>query len=158
MGYSLVITADRQVAAEFEKPALLSERGGAWYSEAALELVEALRSPVGRTLVVDVRNGDAFADLPRDLVVEVASRVDRDGAHPVGGPPLTRAQRELVLALDRCQRLTIRAALSGDREVALEALVANPLVPSREVAEPLLDAILEANRPQLPRFFPEDRR
>ena len=135
-----------------EKPALLDERGGAWYSEAAIELVEALRSDEGRNLVVDVRNGGAFADLPADLVVEVTSRVDRTGARPLGGAPLLPAQRDLVLALDRYQRLTIRAALSGDRAVALDALAANPLVPSREVAEPLLAAILEANRDQLPRF------
>lgn len=140
-----------------EKPALLGERGGAWYSEAALELVEALRSADGRHLVVDVRNSGAFADLPADLVVEVTSRVDRSGARPIGGAPLRPAQRDLVLALDRFQRLTIRAALAGDRSMALDALAANPLVPSREVAQPLLDAILDANRQLLPRFFGEGR-
>ena len=135
-----------------EKPALLDERGGAWYSEAAIELVEALGSDEGRNLVVDVRNGGAFADLPADLVVEVTSHVDRTGAHPLGGPPLQPDQRDLVLALDRYQRLTIQAALSGDRAVALEALAANPLVPTAKVAGPLLAAILDANGEHLPRF------
>jgi 6-phospho-beta-glucosidase len=140
-----------------EKPALLSERGGAWYSEAALELMEALGSPEGRHLVVDVRNDGALPDLPSDLVVEVTSQVDRTGARPLAGAPLGEAKRSLVLALDRYQRLTIRAARSGDRDVALDALAANPLVPSREVAGPLLEAILDANRDLLPRFFPESR-
>ncbi len=141
-----------------EKPALLSERGGAWYSEAALELVEALRSSTGRHLVVDVPNGTALADLPADLVVEVTCQVDRSGARPIGGTALRAAQRDLILGLDRYQRLTIRAALSGDRDVALEALSANPLVPSPAVAERLLTAILEANRELLPRFAAEARR
>ncbi|HEY7936618.1 MAG TPA: hypothetical protein VID26_05755 [Candidatus Limnocylindrales bacterium] len=44
-------------------------------------------------------------------------------------------------------------ALSGDRSLALEAITANPLVPAG-VAGPLLDAMLEANRALLPRFFP----
>lgn len=136
-----------------EKPALLSERGGAWYSEAALELVEALRSDTPRHLVVDVRNDGAIPDLPADLVVEATSSVDRGGARPMPVAALRPEQRALVTALDRYQRLTIRAALSGDRAVALDALAANPLVPSREVAAPLLEAILEENREHLPRFF-----
>lgn len=136
------------------KPALLDERGGAWYSEAALELVEALLSDTGRNLVVNVRNGGAFADLPDDLVIEATSHVDRSGARPLGGEPLRPEQRDLVLALDRYQRLTVAAAVAGDRGLALDALEANPLVPSEAVAEPLLAALLAANRELLPRFFP----
>ena len=60
----------------------------------------------------------------------------------------------LVTALDRFQRLTIQAALSGNPDLAMDALMANPLVPSEDVAEPLLGAILSANRELLPRFFP----
>ncbi|MCY3579638.1 MAG: 6-phospho-beta-glucosidase [bacterium] len=136
-----------------EKPALLNERGGAWYSEAAIEVIEALGSSTGRNLVVNVPNGDAFGDLPPDLVVEVTCLVDTTGARPRPGVPLTPEQRRLVLALHNYQRLTIRAALSGDRRVAVDALAANPLVPSLDVAEALLDALLNAHREHLPAFF-----
>ena len=51
------------------------------------------------------------------------------------------------------ERLAVAAAISGSRTVALKALLANPLVPSYGVAVPLLDALLEANRDLLPRFF-----
>ena len=136
-----------------EKPALLNERGGAWYSEAAIEVIEALGSSTGRNLVVNVPNGDAFGDLPPDLVVEVTCLVDTTGARPRPGVPLTPEQRRLVLALHNYQRLTIRAALSGDRRVAIDALAANPLVPSLDVAEALLDALLNAHREHLPAFF-----
>ena len=61
---------------------------------------------------------------------------------------------DLILRVKAYERLTIRAALSGDRALALEALTANPLVPEG-VAGPLLDALLEANRGLLPRFFPK---
>ena len=103
---------------------------------------------------LNVRNGGAFADLPDDLVVEVTSHVDRTGARPLGGAPLRPEQHALVTALDRFQRLTIQAALSGNPDLAMDALMANPLVPSEDVAEPLLGAILSANRELLPRFFP----
>ncbi|MCY4272731.1 MAG: 6-phospho-beta-glucosidase [bacterium] len=136
-----------------EIPELLSERGGAWYSEAAIEVVEALGIEEGRNLVVNVPNGDAFADLPSDLVVEVNCHVDTSGAHPLGGAPLSAEQRQLVVDLHHYQRLTIQAALTGDPGIAIDALAANPIVPSRAVAEPLVEAILDANRQHLPAFF-----
>ena len=56
----------------------------------------------------------------------------------------------------RCtERLTVGAATSGDRKLALEALVTNPLVREPAVAAPLLDELLEASRPYLPAFFPD---
>jgi 6-phospho-beta-glucosidase len=51
-------------------------------------------------------------------------------------------------------RPATRAAISGDRRVALRALLAHPLVPDYRTARGLLDAILESNRAQLPRLFP----
>ncbi len=51
------------------------------------------------------------------------------------------------------ERLAILAATSGDRTVALKALIANPLVGDYAGAAPLLDDLLEVNRPFLPRFF-----
>ena len=52
------------------------------------------------------------------------------------------------------EELAVRAATSGDRRVALRALLANPLVPDYQAARGLLDALLEGSREQLPRFFP----
>jgi 6-phospho-beta-glucosidase len=53
------------------------------------------------------------------------------------------------------ERLTILAAMSGSREDALLALMTNPLVSDYDTAKPLLDALLEVNRPYLPRFWPD---
>ena len=100
--------------------------------------------------VVDVRNGVAMPDLAPDDVVEVPSRIDRDGAHPIPQPPMAPAMRDLVLRIKAFERLAIRAALSGDREDVRLALEAHPLVGDRigDVG-PLVDALLEANRPYL---------
>ena len=49
--------------------------------------------------------------------------------------------------------LTARAAMSGDRGDALKALMTNPLVRDYDTAKPLLEALLEANRDHLPRFY-----
>jgi 6-phospho-beta-glucosidase len=135
------------------KPSLLNDRGGAWYSEAAARLLASLHDGRGDVQVVDVRNGDAIPDLAADDVVEVPARIDRDGADPIAQGPMPPAMRDLVREVKAFERLAIRAALSGDREDARAALAAHPLVgPRIGDVEPLLDALLEANRPYLPRF------
>jgi len=137
------------------KPKLLEERGGAYYSDAAAALVASLHAGTGDVQVVDVRNGGAIPNLPDDDVVEVSARVDRDGAHPLPVDPLPPEMLGLVQHAKAYERLTVDAATTGDRGLALKALMANPLVKDYDTAKPLLEALLEANRPHLPRFFPE---
>ncbi len=136
------------------KPKLLEERGGAFYSEAAAQLIASLHAGTGDIQVVDVRNDGALPDLPADAVVEIPARIDRDGAHPLPLGPLAPELAGLVQAVKAYERLAVDAATSGDRRIALLALLANPLVGRYRVAAPLLDALLEANRAYLPRFFP----
>jgi 6-phospho-beta-glucosidase len=66
--------------------------------------------------------------------------------------PLAPEMRGLVQAAKAYEELTVEAATTGDRRTALRALIANPLVGEWEIAEPLLDALLEANAAHLPRF------
>jgi 6-phospho-beta-glucosidase len=135
-----------------EKPALLADRGGAFYSEAAAQLIASLHDGAGDIQVVNVRNEGALPDLPDDAVVEIPARVDRQGAHPLPLAPLAPEMRGLVLAAKAYEELAIAAARSGDRDTALRALLANPLVGRWEIAEPLLTEILAANEAHLPRF------
>jgi 6-phospho-beta-glucosidase len=136
-----------------EKPALLAERGGAYYSEAAAQLIASLYDGKGDVQVVDMRNDGALPDLPDHAVVEIPARIDRDGAHALPLEPLAPDMRGLVQAAKAYEELTVEAACTGDRRTALRALIANPLVGEWAIAEPLLAALLEANRSHLPRFF-----
>lgn len=137
------------------KPALLEHRGGAFYSEAAAQLIASLNDDSGDTQVVDTTNRGALPDLPDDAVVEVPARITRNGAEPLRQRPLPPEMRGLVEEARAYEELGIQAARTGDRRVAVRALLANPLVRRWSVAEPLLDALLEANRQHLPRFFAE---
>jgi 6-phospho-beta-glucosidase len=136
------------------KPKLLEERGGAYYSDAAAALVASLHAGTGDVQVVNVRNDGAIPNIPDDAVVEVAATIDLDGAHPLPVVPLAPEMLGLVEHAKAYELLTVRAAMTGDRALALKALMANPLVGDYDVARPLLDALLEANRAHLPRFFP----
>ncbi len=134
------------------KPALLERRGGAYYSEAAAQLVASLAAGTGDVQVVNVRNDGAIPGLPADDVVEVSARIEGDGAYPLPVAPLGPEMLGLVQHAKAYERLTIAAATSGDRALALKALLSNPLVPDYPTASGLLEAILSANRTHLPRF------
>jgi 6-phospho-beta-glucosidase len=136
------------------KPKLLEKRGGAFYSEAAAMLLESLATDRGDTQVVNVRNDGAIPNVDAGAVVEVPCRIDAAGAHPLPQRPLPPDMLGLVEEVKAYERLTVAAAISGDRDTAVRALMANPLVRSFDTARPLLDALLEAHREHLPQFFP----
>ena len=135
-----------------EKPALLEDRGGAFYSEAAAQLMASLHDGAGDIQVVDTLNDGALPDLPADAVVEVPARIDRDGPHPLPLAPLAADMRGLVQHVKAYEQLAVEAATSGDRSVALRALMANPLVGRYDIARPLLDELLTVNAGHLPQF------
>jgi 6-phospho-beta-glucosidase len=137
------------------KPELLEHRGGAFYSEAAAQLVASLHAGTGDVQVVNVRNDGSIPNLDADAVIETPARIDRDGAHPLPLAALDDHMLGLVQHAKAYERLAIRAAVRGDRTTALRALMTNPLVPGYRVAVEMLDVLLEANRAHLPRFFPE---
>ena len=134
------------------KPALLDERGGAYYSEAAAALVTSLLTGDGALHYVDLGNSGTITGLPDEAVVEVPATVDRSGAHAEPVAPLAPELLGLVQAVTAYEVLTIEAARSGDRTTALRALVAHPLVRQWETVVPMLDAILDAGRAYLPQF------
>jgi len=135
------------------KPKLLEERGGAWYSDAAAALVASLHAGTGDEQVVNVLNEGAIPNVPHGDVVELTCRVDRAGAFAQPTDPLAPEMLGLVQHAKAYERLTIEAAMTGSRDTALKALLTNPLVGDIDRAAPMLDALLDANRAHLPRFF-----
>ena len=124
-----------------EKPALLEQRGGAYYSECATRLVRSLATGDGRVHVVDVRNDGTLGGLADDDVVEVPARVDRDGAHPLPQPPLAPELLGLTQHVAAYERLAVDAAVTGDLPVARKALLAHPLVGQWGPVEGLIEAL-----------------
>jgi 6-phospho-beta-glucosidase len=137
----LAMYADPALAS---KPALLEQRGGAFYSEAATRLVASLATGDGAVHVVDTRNGATIAGLAQDDVVEVPARVGGEGAVPLAQRPLAPELLGLVAHVAAYERLAVQAAVSASRSVALKALLAHPLVGQWGKVEPLLDGLLGA--------------
>lgn len=103
--------------------------------------------------VVDTRNDGAIAGLADGDIIEVPCRIDASGATPLAIPELPPEMLGLVQAVTAYEQLTVEAAVTGDRHVALRALIAHPLIREFHIAEPLLEDLLSANRHQLPAFF-----
>jgi 6-phospho-beta-glucosidase len=133
-----------------EKPALLGRRGGAYYSEAAVELMSSLfgRNP-NRRHVVNLRNRGTLPFLADDAVVEVPAAVESDAVTPLPVPQLDPVERGLVAHVSAYEELALDAALRGGRERVFRALLAHPLVGQVDVAEKLADRMIDANREYL---------
>jgi 6-phospho-beta-glucosidase len=125
-----------------ERPDILMQRGGAFYSEAALGLISSLTTGDSAVHEVDVRNGETLAGLAPDDVVEVPARVGSAGPVPLPQPPLAPELLGLVQHVAAYERLTVRAALGRDPVDARKALLAHPLIGQVELVDGLLDRLV----------------
>ncbi len=137
-----------------EIPAMLAERGGHLYSEAAIALIASLCGVSPGYHVLDVQNRGALGFLPDDSVVETCCRVERGSVvcEPVRARP-NEALVSLLTCVKAYETLTVRSALSGDRALARRALSCNPLTMDLDQAAPCLAEMLLQSRADLPRFF-----
>jgi 6-phospho-beta-glucosidase len=126
------------------KPALLEQRGGAFYSEAATRLVDSLVAGRSGVHVVDVRNHGTLAGLQDHDVVEVPARVDAAGARPLPQRPLAPELLGLAQHVAAYERLAAEAAVTRDEGTARRALLAHPLVGQWEPAVELRERLAEA--------------
>lgn len=112
------------------KPAELERRGGAYYSEAAAALMADIVSDAGEVHVVNTPNRGAIPGLADDVVVEVAARVGAQQVEPIPVSGLRPDIDALVRTVKDFELLTVQAAVDGDEDAAIRALITNPLGPS----------------------------
>ncbi|MUT65604.1 6-phospho-beta-glucosidase [Paenibacillus sp. NEAU-GSW1] len=136
-----------------KKPKQLEKRGGAYYSEAAVNLMHSLYTDRRDIQTLNVRNGGILPFLPEDASIEVNCVVTAQGPIPIPPQRVPEQIKGLMHAVKTYESLTIEAAVSGDRGIALQAMVHHPLVPDVSVAKPMLDEMLQANQAYLPAFF-----
>ncbi|MFE7929525.1 6-phospho-beta-glucosidase [Streptomyces sp. NPDC057456] len=133
-----------------EKPELLAKRGGAYYSEAAVDLAAALLTGSGSPYqVVNTLNHGTLPFLPDDAVIEVQAAVGPKGPSPLPVPPLDPLYGGLMANVTAYEDLALRAALRGGRDRVFKALLSHPLVGQYEYAEQLTDQLIAHNREHL---------
>ncbi|WP_281084089.1 6-phospho-beta-glucosidase [Klebsiella quasivariicola] len=134
------------------KPKALEGRGGQYYSEAACELMNAIYNDKRIIMHVNTRNNGAINGLPDDCAVEVSSLITASGPLPLNVAPFPEDTLRLLQLMKSFERLTIEAALTGNRHTAWRALMLNPLIVSGEKLELALDEVIAENRQWLPAF------
>lgn len=136
------------------KPKELEKRGGAYYSEAAVSLISAIYNNKREVHVVNTRNNGAIYQVPEDSVIEVNCLIDSRGATPLSYKERLPVEISgLIQQVKSYEILAVEAAVKGDINKALMALVANPLIPSVDTAKSLLKDLLEINKNYLPQFM-----
>lgn len=136
-----------------EKPELLSQRGGAFYSDSACNLINSIYNDKGDIQVVDTVNQGAIANFKEDEIVEVSCRITKEGPIPIEVGEMPKAVNGLMQQIKSFEIAGSDAAVSGEYNKALLALMINPLVASQDTAIVVLDELLEANKNYLPQFF-----
>jgi 6-phospho-beta-glucosidase len=112
------------------------------YDRIALMTMRAIVHDQGAIIPLDVANDGTLPFLAADDIVEVPCRVDKDGPRPQRVGPIPAEPQALIERVKAYERAAVTAALTGDRDALVDALALNPLVPSRDKAAQLVEALL----------------
>ncbi len=136
-----------------EPPEGLMQRGGAYYSTVATQLLNAHYNDLGETHVLNVPHRGAVPGWPADWVLEMPCQVGQDGILPIPARPLPPVCFGLLAQVKSYEILTVEAAVRGDRSAAYQALLAHPLGPTADRVQTVLEDLLATHRAHLPQFW-----
>ena len=121
--------------------------------ERAVPVIVAMcGGPVEHLPSLNLPNKGLIPNLPPESVVETPATVDLAGPHGQGVGPLPTGVAALCRRQLEIQELAVEAAVTGDRRLALQALLLDPLVPGAASARAILDELLRLEADELPMF------
>ncbi len=124
-------------------------------SEGALEMIENIAAAGTHTHgAVNLPNQGYISNLPHQAIVEIPGLVSGAGVQGLGVGPLPEGIAELCRREITATRLSVDAAVLGDRHAALQCLLLSPTITDLDVAQQILDDYLETYREHLPQFWP----
>ncbi|MEM1506825.1 MAG: hypothetical protein QXU02_00340 [Candidatus Bathyarchaeia archaeon] len=132
---------------------LVEKRMGVTEHSFVYELMEIILS--GRVQFfegVNIPNDGCIDGLPDEAIVEIPAVVGPFGFRGLKVGRLPKSIEAILQHRVAQQELTVEAALTGDREIALQALSLDPMVPTLSVAKRMLDDYIEAHKDFLPQF------
>lgn len=128
---------------------LWKSRGGTWHSELMVNILSSIHNDKGEEYIINVLNHGCVPGMAADACVEIPCIVDKRGARPMPVEAPSLDMLGLMQVVAAYEALTVEAALEGSYRKALLALNLNPVVPSLEVAEQILNAYIEAHAGQI---------
>lgn len=140
------------------KPEQLSKRGGARYSEVAVNLVNAIYNDLQEVHVVNVLNNGALDFLQDNDAVEIQAIVGKDGAKPIKATHVNSDHiKEYIQAIKAYERHAVAAAITGSKEEAIKAMIMNPLMNDLNTSIACFEEMLEAHKEYLPQFTKNEK-
>ena len=141
-----------RIEADKDVPELTKMRGGSGFGDFALDILRSILNDTGEEWVLNVSNHGTLNFLADDRVIEAPCRVDARGATPFvqGDGGISMDQRGLISLLSEFEGATAQVALHGNRQDAIKALAANPLVLSYSKAEAVYNDLAAAHAQYLP--------
>lgn len=135
------------------KPPQLDERGGAHYSDAACEVINAIYNDLNSEQYVNIPNNGHVTNIPADWAIEISATIGKEGATPVDRiREYDNKVLGLISSIKAFEIEASKAAITGDYHTALMAMNMNPLIHSDQDARTILDEMLEAHKQYLPNF------
>lgn len=136
------------------KPPQLEKRGGAYYSDAACEVINAIYNDKQNEQYVNICNNGHIENIDPNWAIEISCIIGKDGAKPVDRiKRFDESVLGLISAIKSFEIEGSKAAVSGDYNQGLVAMNVNPLVHSDDEAKVIFDELLEAHKEHLPQFF-----
>lgn len=138
--------------AESREPYLRLRRGVTGHGDLAVQVIASLHSNRSDRIVVNGRNNGVVKWLPDDAIIEVPGIVHHGGCELISMPDLPEELASLIQQVERAEAINVKAAVGGDRQLAIEAMRLHPLVPEHKTAQLLVADLVEAHRRWLPQF------
>lgn len=154
-----VMEIEKELLADYANPALneppadLMKRGGAYYSTVATQLLNAHYNNLNEIHVVNIMHNGAVSGWPKDWVLEMPCRIDRSGIHPIPAETLPDTCFGLIAQVKSYELLTARAAVTGDRQLLFQAMLAHPIGPEVDQIETVMEDLLNTHKRYLPFFW-----
>lgn len=128
-----------------KKPIELEQRGGAWYSDAAVSLIQSIYGDLREIHTVNIRNNGTLAGLPADAVIEVNAVIGKHGALPLTVNEMPMHALGLMQSVKAYEQLAIQAVVKKNRSLGIQALAVHPLVQSVDQARNVFEEIVKEN-------------
>lgn len=136
----------------YTMPKELEQRGGAYYSDAALDVIDGIVNDKNNVQYVNIQNKGVLPYLSDDAVIECSCRIHRDGATSTVQKETNTLEKAMISLQKSFEQLAIECGVEGNYDKGLMALCINPLIFDAYKARDVLKDLLEGNQEYLPQF------
>jgi 6-phospho-beta-glucosidase len=137
------------------KPKELEQRGGAYYSDVAVNVISSIYNDKRDYQVINTINEGHITDLPDGCAIEITARITKKGPMPVHIGALPLSIKGLICHMKAFEEMVADAIYEKNLDKAKLALQLHPLTTSIKQANDVFDALLEAHKPYLS-YYVED--